>query len=148
MLMCGSKDPREIDPQERNQLKAFTAFQSRLGAAEDEASRASNGDLDRAQRDGKEPQAVSTAPQTVDEEDVCDLHYVPNCQSCKRWDEAEQEGDDEELASEGLMGHSLTFAKDRLGKSLEWKRQNEKELVVIDPREREKEILGSKKRRG
>jgi peptidyl-prolyl cis-trans isomerase SDCCAG10 len=38
------------------------------------------------------------------------------------------------------MTHALSFAKDRLGKDLTWKRKNEEELVVIDPREKEKEI--------
>jgi peptidyl-prolyl cis-trans isomerase SDCCAG10 len=36
------------------------------------------------------------------------------------------------------MAHSLSFAKDRLGKNLEWKRKNEEELLVIDPLEEAK----------
>ena len=46
-----------------------------------------------------------------------------------------------------IFGHQLSFAKDRLGKNLEWKRQNERELVVIDPREKEREIKGERKAR-
>jgi peptidyl-prolyl cis-trans isomerase SDCCAG10 len=40
------------------------------------------------------------------------------------------------------MSHALSFAKDRLGKDLTWKRKNETELLVIDPREKAKEIGG------
>jgi peptidyl-prolyl cis-trans isomerase SDCCAG10 len=43
----------------------------------------------------------------------------------------------------------LSFAKDRLGKDLEWKRKNEEELLVIDPREEAKrhKAEGKKARR-
>lgn len=43
------------------------------------------------------------------------------------------------------MAHALTFEKDRLGKNLEWKRKNEEELVVIDPREKSKKIMEEKR---
>ena len=46
------------------------------------------------------------------------------------------------------MSHKLSFAKDRLGKDLEWKRKNEEELMVIDPREKERDLgIGMKKGR-
>jgi peptidyl-prolyl cis-trans isomerase SDCCAG10 len=38
------------------------------------------------------------------------------------------------------MSHSLNFAKDRLGKDLEWKRKNEEELLVIDPLAKAKDL--------
>jgi peptidyl-prolyl cis-trans isomerase SDCCAG10 len=38
------------------------------------------------------------------------------------------------------MSHALSFEKDRLGKDLTWKKKNEEELIVIDPREKEKTI--------
>lgn len=89
----------------------------------------------------------------ADEATLCDLHFVPNCQSCRRWDqddaaemEMQRERDEDDEADPGWLAHRLTFEKDRLGKDLEWKRQNERELVVIDPREREREIVG--RRRG
>jgi len=91
------------------------------------------------------PAAAAPAP-TEDNEDeaaLCDLHFVANCQSCKRWDEGDAD-DDGIQEDAGFLSHTLTFEKDRLGKDLKWKQQNEKELVVIDPREREKE-LGVKK---
>jgi peptidyl-prolyl cis-trans isomerase SDCCAG10 len=43
------------------------------------------------------------------------------------------------------MSHSLSFAKDRLGKDLEWKRKNEEDLVVIDPLEQAKEFKTDRK---
>jgi peptidyl-prolyl cis-trans isomerase SDCCAG10 len=65
-----------------------------------------------------------------DEEGVCDLHFIANCQSCQSWDkyEAKEESDDE-----GWMSHSLSFAADKLGKDLNYRKKAEEELVVIDP---------------
>ena len=77
-----------------------------------------------------------------EEAEVCDLHFIANCQSCKSWD---QQADHEEDAADqhrgggggdAWMSHALTFEKDRLGKDLNWKKRNEEELVVIDPREK------------
>ena len=75
--------------------------------------------------------------QQVDDQDeaVCDLHFIAGCQSCKAWDKEEEEESDDDA---GWMSHSLSFAKDRLGKDLEWKRKNEEELMVIDPLEEAK----------
>ncbi|MCJ1478306.1 Peptidyl-prolyl isomerase cwc27 [Lambiella insularis] len=81
------------------------------------------------------------APEDGEEAHLCDLHFIANCQSCKSWDKhlegaAEEEDDDDG----GWMSHALSFEKDRLGKDLTWKRKNEEELVVIDPREKAKDI--------
>ncbi|KAF2012637.1 cyclophilin-like protein [Aaosphaeria arxii CBS 175.79] len=75
------------------------------------------------------------------DEVACDLHFIVGCQSCKAWDKQDEEESDDDA---GWMAHSLTFAKDRLGKDLEWKRKNEEELLVIDPRERAQELKGPK----
>ncbi|MCJ1407705.1 Peptidyl-prolyl isomerase cwc27 [Ptychographa xylographoides] len=79
---------------------------------------------------------------TEDDEEaqLCDLHFIVNCQSCKSWDKENnaEEGDDDE--DKNWMSHALSFEKDRLGKDLTWKRKNEDELVVIDPREKAKDI--------
>jgi peptidyl-prolyl cis-trans isomerase SDCCAG10 len=72
-----------------------------------------------------------------EEANVCALHFIPNCQSCSKWDE--EEANEEDDLGDGWMGHKLTFAKDRLGKDLEWKKKNE-ELNVYDPKEREIEL--------
>jgi peptidyl-prolyl cis-trans isomerase SDCCAG10 len=68
--------------------------------------------------------------QDGDEGEVCDLHFIANCQSCQSWDkyEAKEESDDE-----GWMSHSLSFAADKLGKDLNYRKKAEEELVVIDP---------------
>ncbi|KAF8246707.1 cyclophilin-like protein [Wilcoxina mikolae CBS 423.85] len=71
---------------------------------------------------------------------LCDLHFIPNCQSCSNWERAEEEEGEEGEADTRFWGHALSFEKDRLGKDLTWKKKNE-ELVVIDPREKQKEIL-------
>ncbi|KAF2028431.1 cyclophilin-like protein [Setomelanomma holmii] len=108
----------------------------------------------KAKLENADPQAASRAkspsfpPQTskgdgearVDEEEeeeaaACDLHFIVGCQSCTAWDKQEGEDSDDDT---GWMAHSLSFAKDRLGKDLEWKRKNEEELLVIDPREEAK----------
>lgn len=60
-------------------------------------------------------------------------------------DESQNEDEDDDKS---FLAHSLTFEKDRLGKDLSWKRKNEEELVVIDPRAREREITGGNKKKG
>ncbi|KAF2738651.1 peptidyl-prolyl isomerase CWC27 [Polyplosphaeria fusca] len=67
----------------------------------------------------------------------CDLHFIIGCQSCTAWDKQEEEDSDDDT---GWMSHALSFAKDRLGKDLEWKRKNEEELVVIDPLAKAKDL--------
>lgn len=78
------------------------------------------------------------------EGNLCDLHFVPACASCGVYDRAERSQSPE--AGDGLWAHTLSFEKDRRGKDLTWKKKNE-ELSVVDPREKEKEILGAKKER-
>lgn len=78
------------------------------------------------------------------DENVCDLHFIPNCMSCAKWKEADEK--EEEDHDEDWFNRNLTFARDRLGKDLEWRKKNE-EISVIDPREKERE-LGIKPPRG
>ncbi|KAI4121100.1 MAG: hypothetical protein LQ347_006955 [Umbilicaria vellea] len=90
--------------------------------------------------------ATSNGDGNADAEDdeeahLCDLHFIANCQSCKSWDKhtaevAEAHEDDDS----GWMSHALSFEKDRLGKDLNWKKKIEEELVVIDPREKARDI--------
>ena len=79
--------------------------------------------------------AANGSKMDEEEEAVCDLHFIAGCQSCKAWDKEEEEESDDDA---GWMSHSLSFAKDRLGKDLEWKRKNEEDLLVIDPLEEAK----------
>ncbi|KAK4667252.1 Peptidyl-prolyl isomerase cwc27 [Podospora pseudopauciseta] len=63
------------------------------------------------------------------EGEVCDLHFIAHCQSCKAWDKEEKEESDDE----GWMSHQLNFTADKLGKDLSYRKKAEEELVVIDP---------------
>ena len=83
-----------------------------------------------------------------DDEEVhlCDLHFIAHCQSCQSWDQHMNDNvEPEDEDGKGWMSHVLTFEKDRLGKDLTWKRKNEEELVVIDPREKAKDIKEEQK---
>ena len=98
------------------------------------------------------PTITTTEPDSKGEEEyqLCDLHFIPHCQSCKSWDEAHANdstvvdsavgGDD--IRPEDFLGHTLRFEKDRLGKDLSWKKEHEYDdgLVLIDPREKTKEL--------
>ncbi|KAL9945069.1 Peptidyl-prolyl isomerase cwc27 [Verticillium nonalfalfae] len=79
-----------------------------------------------------------------DDEDteLCDLHFIVNCQSCKAWDKA---GQDEESDDEGWMSQALSFKADKLGKDLSYRKKAEEELVVIDPRAKARTLQEEKK---
>jgi peptidyl-prolyl cis-trans isomerase SDCCAG10 len=131
---------------ERGALDLFKAFKQKL--EELPAAPEKNGENDHAATNGSDaPQAEPTKDELEDEEAaLCDLHFIANCQSCRAWDdekpdgEAEANGDDDP----GWMAHQLTFARDTLGKDLEWKKKMS-EIEVIDPREKAREIAEAKK---
>jgi len=76
-----------------------------------------------------------------EEGEVCDLHFIANCQSCQAWDkEAKDESDDE-----GWMSHTLSFVADKLGKDLSYRKKAEEELVVIDPLEKARTLKEDKR---
>lgn len=118
--------------QEQAALDILSKFKSKLETAEPAtAPRAKSPDAPK-----KIAEADADAVIDDDEEAAtCDLHFIPGCQSCKAWDKQDEEESDDDA---GWMAHSLSFAKDRLGKDLEWKRKNEEELLVIDPLEEAK----------
>lgn len=78
-----------------------------------------------------------------DDDEVCDLHFISNCQSCQAWDKAE--ADKDESDDEGWMSHSLSFAADKLGKDLSYRKKAEDELVVIDPLAKARDIQAERK---
>lgn len=82
--------------------------------------------------------------QAADDEDaeVCDLHFITNCQSCRSWDKREAE---EDSGDEGWMSHTLSFTADKLGKDLSYRKKAEEELVVIDPLEKARTLKEEKK---
>lgn len=77
---------------------------------------------------------------------LCDLHFIANCQSCKSWDDPEANEGEEDDDDADWMSHKLSFAKDKLGKDLEWKRKMEHEIEVIDPREKARDIKAENRR--
>jgi hypothetical protein len=71
----------------------------------------------------------------------CILHSVPGCESCFDSLVDENQADDK-----GWMAHTLKFDKDLRGKDLVNARRNDPDdYIVIDPRERSKEILEGQK---
>ncbi|CAO3682877.1 unnamed protein product [Umbelopsis vinacea] len=89
----------------------FQAFQSKLTSAESNITKDHN---------------------AAEQEKVCDIHGIPNCESC--FDSYEQQGDED--TDEGWMAHKLVFGKDLKGKDLMQRKDNVDDYVVIDPRQR------------
>lgn len=124
---------------ERGALDMFNAFRSRLGTIP-QAEQSPEG----AEVDGAVDVTASAAANGVDgEEKLCDLHFIANCQSCTAWDDEGKGEADDDGNDPNWMSHQLSFAKDNLGKDLEWRKRME-DFEVIDPREKAKEILGDK----
>ncbi|KAG6002422.1 Peptidyl-prolyl isomerase cwc27 [Claviceps lovelessii] len=109
-------------------LNLLRAFQSKL-----EKALPTKGLSETVSKQDAEEGSHGTATAVADDEaELCDLHFIANCQSCTAWDkQGQQESDDE-----GWMSHSLSFAADKLGKDLSNRKKAEEELVVIDPREK------------
>lgn len=126
---------------EKSTLDLLSKFKSKLESAAPPPlkSRTTEKATDSA---SPHPDAASTAAPADEEEEACDLHFIIGCQSCKAWDKEDQDDSDDDT---GWMSHALSFAKDRLGKDLEWKRKNEEELLVIDPREKAAEMKAKKR---
>ncbi|GAB7347875.1 hypothetical protein MBLNU459_g5402t1 [Dothideomycetes sp. NU459] len=134
---------------EKGALDMFNAFKKRLvnvphapvepqGVDKEDATKTA----DPAFVDAEVPAAAALDT----EERLCDLHFIANCQSCSSWDKEGREDDDEDNDDDAnWMSHTLSFAKDTLGKDLEWKRKME-EFEVIDPREKTKEIVQDRKK--
>ena len=135
---------------ESGALQTFNSFKKRLEhmplKATAEAPETNNDSEKSA--DGQETEASAPVAAMDTEEKLCDLHFIANCQSCKAWDQddvaANNDDDDDDNDAE-WMSHALSFAKDTLGKDLEWRRKMD-EFEVIDPREKAKEIQKDNKR--
>ncbi|KAI2632332.1 cyclophilin-like protein [Hypoxylon sp. NC1633] len=111
----------------------FQAFRSKLSQVGPEKEQPSA-------TDGKNDAGPDSGGQD-DEAELCDLHFIANCQSCNSWDKAEKEDSDDE----GWMSHSLSFTADKLGKDLSYRKKAEDELVVIDPREKARTLKEEKR---
>jgi peptidyl-prolyl cis-trans isomerase SDCCAG10 len=124
---------------EREALQLFNAFKAKLEGAKPDTTPASQ-----SRTNGKE----STQDNDADEDEeaqLCDLHFIANCQSCQSWDDPSADAADDPAKESDWLSHELRFGKDTLGKDLEWKKKNQDadSLMVIDPREKEKEVVGS-----
>ncbi len=104
--------------EEQRALNFLKSFKSKLAQApvEKNAAAPSAADQNEEEEDGQGDR----------EDEVCDLHFIANCQSCQAWDKLEKEESDDE----GWMSHSLSFAADKLGKDLSYRKKAEEELVV------------------
>ena len=131
---------------ERRTMKALDAFRAKLEQAAPE-SKAPAATADGALNGDKQLAAAAAEGDDDEEAKLCDLHFILDCQSCKTWDDQGGEGGESDDDGKDWMAHALSFEKDRLGKDLTWKRKNEEELVVIDPREKAKDIKEEKKAR-
>ncbi|KAJ5688822.1 hypothetical protein N7462_003214 [Penicillium macrosclerotiorum] len=131
---------------ERDALKVFNAFKAKLEGADFAPSQAqAHTDRDAGKRPAQDQDADED-----EEAQLCDLHFIANCQSCKSWSDPDAAAPDETDANDqGWLTHQLRFGKDTLGKDLKWKQQHREDvdsLMVIDPREKEKELAGGRKR--
>ncbi|KAJ8126994.1 hypothetical protein O1611_g6642 [Lasiodiplodia mahajangana] len=114
-------------------LSIFQAFKAKLKQAGPEKEQRTVSSTDDAEeKPSGEPEG---------EAELCDLHFIANCQSCTSWDKAEKEESDDE----GWMSHSLSFVADKLGKDLNYRKKAEEELVVIDPREKARTLKEEKR---
>jgi len=148
----GRKRPRRGDSHPKDDAKALkmlNAFKSRLESADAlSASMTTSTSKSARPRRVSDSHADSETKGDHNEEEeatLCDLHFIANCQSCSKWDEStawqDRKGEDDDDLNDGRwMSHALSFEKDRLGKDLTWKKKTDEELVVIDPREREREV--------
>jgi peptidyl-prolyl cis-trans isomerase SDCCAG10 len=119
-------------------LRMLQAFQSKLKQVPE--AKAETDEITAAAHDGSNDTAKAEDGDGEDTE-VCDLHFIANCQSCRSWDKrAEEESDDE-----GWMAHTLSFAADKLGKDLSYRKKAEEELVVIDPLQKARTLQEEKK---
>lgn len=122
---------------ESRALDMLSAFQAKL---EQGSGKVSDGKRSQpATKDGSRDREDESVPD--DEAELCDLHFIANCESCMSWDDRVAKnldgGSDDDS---GWLNHTLVFQRDRFGKDLSWKENHEDDLVVIDPREKAKDI--------
>ncbi|CAG8510451.1 3534_t:CDS:2, partial [Racocetra fulgida] len=81
-------------------------------------------------------------PVTISENaELCMLHSVPNCLSCRDTFGQPQTED----TDEGWLSHRLVFEKDYRGKDLMQRRDDPDDYIVIDPLERKKQAIEQNK---
>lgn len=80
-------------------------------------------------------------PEPAPQLDICKLHGLANCGSCR--DTFGQKHDDDGIDDEGWLIHRLVFDRESGYREMRHDLDN---LVVIDPRERAKKLLSNNKR--
>ena len=140
--MRGRKRKHNGDaPVDTQTLEILNAFRAKLEQAPPEIESARELVAEEQNGDNGHNKEEANNNSDDDEAELCDLHFIANCQSCRSWDnEVANNINGQDDDNEGWMSHALSFEKDRLGKDLNWKKKNEEELVVIDPREKAKDI--------
>ncbi|OKL59894.1 Peptidyl-prolyl isomerase cwc27 [Talaromyces atroroseus] len=125
-------------------LKLFNAFKAKLENS-DAKSHQDTKTKEHTRNDTKLPEEVED-----EEAQLCDLHFIANCKSCQNWDQTADglsaDRHDQDDNAMDWMSHRLQFGKDTLGKDLNWKKKHQEDvdsLMVIDPREKEKEPSGT-----
>ncbi|KAL4892066.1 cyclophilin-like domain-containing protein [Aspergillus ambiguus] len=138
---------------EREALKLFNAFKAKLEGAD--STTAATAKRPAREKTPEKAAPAAAAEQEDEEAQLCDLHFIANCQSCRSWADGAGEGDAAggggaaDDGDAGWLTHELRFGKDTLGKDLKWRQEHPDDvdsLMVIDPREREKEIVGGRRR--
>jgi peptidyl-prolyl cis-trans isomerase SDCCAG10 len=124
------KGNNTLTREEQEALDILRSFKSKLEQAPPD-TKASNPTVDESEENGDQDE----------EGEVCDLHFIANCQSCRAWDKEEKDESDDE----GWMSHTLSFTADKLGKDLSYRKKAEEELVVIDPLEKARTLQEEKK---
>ena len=127
--------------EEADALALLRGFQKKLEEAPAEETNDDIEPTDKVDGEGKE------GGDEDEEAALCDLHFIADCESCKRWDHLEHDGEAEEDDGQGWMSHILSFEKDKKGKDLKNKQKGEDELVVIDPREKAKTLKEERRSR-
>lgn len=120
--------------EEQTSLRLLKAFQTKLEKAPPSKEMPAEAPVSHEEGEAEKPLPNEEA-------ELCDLHFIANCQSCTSWDKQGNEDSDDE----GWMSHALSFAADKLGKDLSNRRKAEEELVVIDPREKARTLKEEKR---
>lgn len=135
---------------EAESLKMFNAFKAKLEGSGSQPTTSSSTKHTSTSKPSAAAPTESEEADADEESQLCDLHFIANCQSCKSWDSSGNAAAgtatsaDNDANDSGWLSHQLHFGKDTLGKDLSWKKEHQEadSLMVIDPREREKEITG------
>jgi peptidyl-prolyl cis-trans isomerase SDCCAG10 len=104
---------------ENDALRLFNAFKARLEGAESQPASTTTRGESRARKLDDDEDADD------EEAQLCDLHFIANCQSCQSWDKSDHPNASADTREdEGWLTHELRFGKDTLGKDLSWKREH------------------------